>query len=78
MMEEVSTIMAYDAQVMEQMSEEEILACLVGGDREVPPGGEQRSSGLQLSVSFFLSLSRSLSLSLSDPGHGGQYGRESS
>ncbi|XP_054470553.1 rab GTPase-activating protein 1-like [Anoplopoma fimbria] len=30
MMEEVSTIMAYDAHVMEQMSEEEILACLVG------------------------------------------------
>uniref|UniRef100_A0A4W6E4R1 RAB GTPase activating protein 1-like 2 n=1 Tax=Lates calcarifer TaxID=8187 RepID=A0A4W6E4R1_LATCA len=29
MMEEVSTMMAYDAQVMEQMSEEEILACLV-------------------------------------------------
>ncbi|XP_056282503.1 rab GTPase-activating protein 1-like isoform X2 [Pseudoliparis swirei] len=29
MMEEVSTIMAYDAQVMEQMSEEEILACLI-------------------------------------------------
>ncbi|KAM6917826.1 rab GTPase-activating protein 1-like [Lycodopsis pacificus] len=30
MMEEVSTIMAYDAHVMEQMSEDEILACLVG------------------------------------------------
>uniref|UniRef100_UPI0037E72350 rab GTPase-activating protein 1-like n=1 Tax=Semicossyphus pulcher TaxID=241346 RepID=UPI0037E72350 len=29
MMEEVSVMMAYDAQVMEQMSEEEILACLV-------------------------------------------------
>ncbi|KAG7510660.1 hypothetical protein JOB18_027663 [Solea senegalensis] len=29
MMEEVSTMMAYDADVMEQMSEEEILACLV-------------------------------------------------
>ncbi|XP_074548449.1 rab GTPase-activating protein 1-like isoform X2 [Halichoeres trimaculatus] len=29
MMEEVSNMMAYDAQVMEQMSEEEILACLV-------------------------------------------------
>ncbi|XP_029350462.1 rab GTPase-activating protein 1-like isoform X1 [Echeneis naucrates] len=29
MMEEVSMMMAYDAQVMEQMSEEEILACLV-------------------------------------------------
>ncbi|XP_067470022.1 rab GTPase-activating protein 1-like [Thunnus thynnus] len=29
MMEEVSTMMAYDAQVVEQMSEEEILACLV-------------------------------------------------
>uniref|UniRef100_A0A8D3D1Z9 Rab GTPase-activating protein 1-like n=1 Tax=Scophthalmus maximus TaxID=52904 RepID=A0A8D3D1Z9_SCOMX len=29
MMEEVSTMMAYDAHVMEQMSEEEILACLV-------------------------------------------------
>ncbi|XP_034431653.1 rab GTPase-activating protein 1-like [Hippoglossus hippoglossus] len=29
MMEEVSTMMAYDAKVMEQMSEEEILACLV-------------------------------------------------
>lgn len=28
-MEEVSNMMAYDAQVMEQMSEEEILACLV-------------------------------------------------
>ncbi|KAK2826448.1 hypothetical protein Q5P01_020662 [Channa striata] len=28
MMEEVSTMMAYDAQVMEQMSEQEILACL--------------------------------------------------
>ncbi|CAJ1074413.1 rab GTPase-activating protein 1-like isoform X1 [Xyrichtys novacula] len=28
MMEEVSVMMAYDAQVMEQMSEEEILACL--------------------------------------------------
>ncbi|XP_008310244.1 rab GTPase-activating protein 1-like [Cynoglossus semilaevis] len=29
MMEEVSTMMAYDADLMEQMSEEEILACLV-------------------------------------------------
>ncbi|XP_042244433.1 rab GTPase-activating protein 1-like [Thunnus maccoyii] len=29
MMEEVSTMMAYDAHVVEQMSEEEILACLV-------------------------------------------------
>ncbi|XP_020508314.2 rab GTPase-activating protein 1-like [Labrus bergylta] len=29
MMEEVSVMMAYDAQVMEQMSEDEILACLV-------------------------------------------------
>ncbi|XP_068457344.1 rab GTPase-activating protein 1-like [Clinocottus analis] len=29
MMEEVSTIMAYDGHVMEQMSEEEILACLI-------------------------------------------------
>ncbi|KAI3367566.1 hypothetical protein L3Q82_026421, partial [Scortum barcoo] len=29
MMEEVSVMMAYDAQVMDQMSEEEILACLV-------------------------------------------------
>ncbi|KAM9341047.1 rab GTPase-activating protein 1-like [Symphorus nematophorus] len=29
MMEEVSVMMAYDAQIMEQMSEEEILACLV-------------------------------------------------
>ncbi|XP_075964738.1 rab GTPase-activating protein 1-like [Anarhichas minor] len=29
MMEEVSTIMAYDAHVMEQMSEDEILACLI-------------------------------------------------
>lgn len=29
MMEEVSVMMAYDAQVMNQMSEEEILACLV-------------------------------------------------
>ncbi|XP_067336854.1 rab GTPase-activating protein 1-like isoform X1 [Channa argus] len=28
MMEEVSTMMAYDAQIMEQMSEQEILACL--------------------------------------------------
>lgn len=30
MMEEVSAIMAYDSHVMEQMSEDEILACLVG------------------------------------------------
>nr|XP_020469624.1 rab GTPase-activating protein 1-like [Monopterus albus] len=29
MMEEVSTMMAYDAHIMEQMSEQEILACLV-------------------------------------------------
>lgn len=29
MMEEVSMMMAYDAHVMEQMTEEEILACLV-------------------------------------------------
>lgn len=29
MMEEVSVMMAYDANVMEQMSEDEILACLV-------------------------------------------------
>ncbi|XP_026175453.1 rab GTPase-activating protein 1-like [Mastacembelus armatus] len=29
MMEEVSTMMAYDSQMMEQMSEQEILACLV-------------------------------------------------
>lgn len=29
MMEEVSTMMAYDAHVVDQMSEDEILACLV-------------------------------------------------